>query len=202
MTALTRRSTKTRFALALAGTGAFCCFGSVAQAAEWNKHAVDAVLEFGQIAAPKPVAEVLEKVDTVRDAAATVTGAATAYSVVGVSGPTILGNLATVGGPVGAGAMSGFGVAGLQSKYLYADCDNADACDAAAVAGYVGAGAGTASALALGASYGLGASGLAAIGGLVGGGMAVGAVGLIALPAIGAAAIGAGVYGIASLLTN
>jgi hypothetical protein len=202
MTTLTNRFSKTRFVLALAGAGSLCCLSDIVQAADWNKHALDAALEIGQIAAPAPVGQVLEVVDTVRDTSAAAAGAATAYSVAGASGPAIMGKLAVVGGPVSVGTVSGFGVAGLQDKYLYSDCDHADACDAASVAGYVGAGAGMAGAAALGASYGLGASGLAAIGGLVGGGMAVGVAGLIALPAMGAVAIGAGVYGIASLLTD
>lgn len=202
MTNLTRGFTKTRLTLVLAGASSLCCITETAQAIDWKKHAVDSALEVGQIAAPAPVGQVLEVVDTVRDTSAAAAGAAAAYSVAGVSGPAIMGNLAVVGGPVSAGALSGFGVAGLQSKYLYSDCDNADACDAASVGGYAGAGVGLASAAVLGTTYGVGASGLAAIGGLVGGGMAVGAMGLIALPAAGAVAIGAGIYGLVSLVTD
>jgi hypothetical protein len=202
MISLPCHCTKTCFALLLACAGSLCCIGNIAQAGSRNSHAIDAALEAGQIVAPGPVAQALEVVDTVRDAAATVGGATTAISVIGSSGPTILGNLASAGGPVTAGALSGFGVAGLQSKYLYSDCKDADACDAAAIAGYAGAGAGVAGAAALGASYGVGASGLAAIGGFVGGGMVAGATSLIALPAVGAVVIGAGVYGIVLLLND
>lgn len=190
------------FALTLVGFGALCCAGADVHAGGLRQHGTDAVLTIGQAVAPHPVDTAFEIADTIKDTAATAAGVTTTASVVGSSGPVILSNLSAAGGPVTAGALSGFGVAGLQDKYLYSDCDNADACDAAAVAGYVGAGAGVAGAAALGATYGVGASGLAAIGGMVGGGMAAGAVGLMALPVLGAVAVGAGVYGIASLFTD
>ncbi|MEA3641655.1 MAG: hypothetical protein VBE63_17180 [Lamprobacter sp.] len=190
------------FSLLFVGASALCVVSASAEAGGWRSHGTDAALEAGQLFAPPSTSAALEMVDAVRDTAATASGVMTAASVTGSSGPVILGNLATAGGPVAAGALSGFGVAGLQNKYLYSDCENVDACDAAAIAGYAGAGAGVAGATALGAAYGVGASGLATIGGMVGGGMAAGAVGLIALPAVTAVAIGAGVYGIVSLFSD
>ncbi|MCC7279614.1 MAG: hypothetical protein IT487_15040 [Chromatiaceae bacterium] len=202
MTAITHRPTKTPLALLLALGGILACASGTVQASKWKNHATDAALEAAQITAPEPVLETMEAVDAVRDSAASASGVAAVYGVAGNSAPVILGSLKAVGGPVAVGAVSGFGVAGLQSKILYSECDNANACDAAAYAGYAGAGAGTLGAAALGVSYGVGASGLATIGGLVGGGMAAGAIGLIALPAAGAILIGAAVYGTASLLTD
>lgn len=206
MTARATHSTQIPVALMVAGIGSLCCVGNAAEAAGptngFAKYAPDVAWEVAQMVAPEPIDSALKTIDTVKDTAATVAGVATASAVIGSSGPAILSTLSAAGGPVTTGALSGFGVAGLQNKYLYSDCDNSTACDAASVAGYVGAGAGMASAAALGATYGVGATGLAAIGGMVGGGMAVGAAGLIALPALGAVAIGAGVYGLVSWFSN
>lgn len=182
MNAITHPTVARRFVMPLVCGAALCCVQEVAVAAS--------------------VDEALDAIETTRDVTATAAGAYTTSSVLGSSAPVILSTLKAAGGPVSAGAAAGLGVAGIQSKFLYSDCDNATACDAAAVSGYVGAGAGAASAVALAASYGVGASGLAGIGALVGGGMAVGATALIALPAVGAVAIGAGVYGIASWLSD
>ncbi|MEA3641149.1 MAG: hypothetical protein VBE63_14575 [Lamprobacter sp.] len=107
MTTLTRRFTKTRFVLALAGAVFLCCLSDIVQAADRNKQTVDAALEIGQIVAPAPVGQVFEVVDTLRDMSATAAGAATAYSVAGASGPAIMGKLAVVGGPVGTRAAVG-----------------------------------------------------------------------------------------------
>lgn len=135
----TRRNQIPSF-LVLTGLGAWCCLSPVAEASSWKQHTADLALEIGQLTAPAPVVEMLESADMVRDTSATAAGATTAISVVGSSGPVILSKLAAVGGPVAAGALSGFDVAGVQNKLLYSDCDNADACDATAVAGYAGAG--------------------------------------------------------------
>ena len=201
--AFSRSTTKIPQALMLAGVGSLCAVSSTTAEAGWFKrHGTNIALEVAQVAAPEPVRGTVEFIDTIRDTGATAVGAGTTYAVLGSSGPVIMGKLAAVGGPVTAGGVSGFGVAGLQNRYLYSDCKNANACDAAATAGYLGAGAGLAGATALGATYGVGATGLATIGSMVGGGMAAGAIGLIALPAVGAVAVGAGVYGLVSLFQH
>lgn len=165
----------------------------------WKQHGRDAAIEGGKIGLDLvPGGELMEQavkvVDTAVDSAATASGTSTAIAVVSKSGPAILSTLKAAGGPVAAGGTAGFGVAGLQEKYLYDDCDKQAACDVAAISGYVGAAAGTVGTVGLGASFGLGASGLASIGALVGGGMAAGAVTLIALPAVAAVAVAGGAY--------
>ncbi len=165
----------------------------------WKQHGRDAAIEGTKIGLELvPGGELMEQavkvVDTAVDSAATASGTSTAIAVVSKSGPAILSTLKAAGGPVAAGGTAGFGVAGLQEKYLYDDCDKQAACDVAAISGYVGAAAGTVGTVGLGASFGLGASGLAGIGALVGGGMAAGAVTLIALPAVAAVAVAGGAY--------
>ena len=165
----------------------------------WKQHGKDAAIEGAKIGLEQvPGGELMEDavnvVDTAFDSVATVSGTGTAIAVVSKSGPAILSTLKAAGGPVAAGGAAGFGVAGLQEKYLYDDCDKQAACDVAAISGYVGAAAGTVGTVGLGATFGLGASGLAGVGALVGGGMAAGAVTLIALPAVAAVAVAGGAY--------
>lgn len=165
----------------------------------WKQHGTDAAIEgtkigLEQVTGGELMEDAVKVVDTAVDSAATASGAGTAIAVVSKSGPAILNTLKAAGGPVAAGGAAGFGVAGLQEKYLYDDCDKQTACDVAAISGYVGAAAGTVGTVGLGATFGLGASGLAGIGTLVGGGMAAGAVTLIALPAVAAVAVAGGAY--------
>ncbi|MFB1487682.1 MULTISPECIES: hypothetical protein [unclassified Thiocapsa] len=162
--------------------------------------AQDAALGAGEHWAPAPLDEAFGAVNTVKDVAAVAAGTATVHGVAGSSAATILGTLNVAGGPLIVGGGAGFGLAGLQAKYLYSDCADRNACDAAAVSGYVGAGVGTAAAVGLAGTYGVGAAGLAGIGTLVGGGMAAGAVTLVALPAVGVIAFGGGAYALAAWL--
>lgn len=166
----------------------------LAQAANWKAHGTDAALEAAQMTGSETLDQAFAVADTVNDTAATAFGANAAAAVLGKSGPAILTSLKAAGGPVASGSALGFGVAGLQDKFLYSDCTAATACDVAAVSGYVGAGLGTATAVGLGATYGVGAAGLAGIGTLIGGGMAAGAMTLIALPAVAAVAVAGGAY--------
>ncbi|MGB4334938.1 MAG: hypothetical protein WBJ41_08895 [Chromatiaceae bacterium] len=205
MTMSTIRTTR-RLALALASLALLGAHGQAHSQVEgllpklaWKQHGTDAAVEgakFGaeQVTDGDLVATAVQVVDTAVDSAATASGAGTAIAVVSKSGPAILSTLKVAGGPVAAGGAAGFGVAGLQEKYLYSDCDQQTACDVAAISGYAGAAAGTAGAVGLSATFGLGASGLAGIGAMVGGGMAAGAVTLITLPAVAAVAVAGGAY--------
>lgn len=157
-----------------------------ALAANWKVHSADAALCAAEASGNATLQKVVDVADTAVDTAATASGTGVAYAVVGKSGPAILSTLKAAGGPATVGSAAGFAVAGLQGKYLYDNRDDQTACDVAAASGYVGAAAGSVGSIGLGMAYGVGASGLASIGGLVGGGMVVGTVSLIALPAAAA----------------
>jgi len=208
MTSTQRRPVTTPIILSLLCGGLLCSVdaGAYEKTANSIPHGTHLAKELawtaGEQLAPAPLDQVISAANTAKDVAAAGAGAYTTSAVLGSSAPAILTALKAVGGPIGVGGASGLSIASLQSKYLYSDCEKTTACDAASVSGYVGAGAGTAGALALGSFYGVGATGLVGIGSLVGGGMAVGAISLIALPAVGAVAIGAGVYGLVSWLTD
>lgn len=206
---MTHASACTPLVLALVGAGLYLTTTAVEAAGNQTgdrRHArdlaQDAVLGAGEHWAPAPLDDAFGTVNTVKDVAAVAAGTATVHGVVGSSAATILSTLNVAGGPLIVGGGAGFGLAGLQAKYLYSDCTDQTACDAAAVSGYVGAGLGTAAAVGLGTTYGVGAAGLAGIGALVGGSMAAGAVTLVVLPAVGVIALGGGVYAIAGWLLD
>lgn len=165
-----------------------------ALAANWKMHSADAALWAAEASGNATLQQVVVVADTAVETAAAASSTGVAYAVVGKSGPAILATLKAAGGTATVGSTAGFAVAGLQDKYLYDNCDDQTACDVAAVSGYVGATAGSVGSIGLGMAYGLGASGLASIGGLVGGGMVAGAVSLIALPAVAAVTIAGGAY--------
>lgn len=213
MTMSTIRTTR-RLALVLATLALLGAHGQAHSQVEgllprlaWKQHGTDAAVEgtklgVEQVTDEDLMAKAVKVVDTAVDSVATASGAGTAIAVVSKSGPAILSTLKAAGGPVAAGGAAGFGVAGLQEKYLYDDCNKQTACDVAAISGYVGAAAGTAGTVGLAASFGLGASGLAGVGAMVGGGMAVGAVTLISLPAVAAVAVAGGAYLVADWMLD
>jgi len=128
-------------------------------------------------------------------------GAITAVS--GASGASIMSTMATIGGVIGGGVIAGTGIVGgfgglgsahLMNEYLYSDCKNQTACNAAQVGTYTGVAVGTVASVGTLAVVGAGPVGLATIGAAVGGGMAAGATAVVAAPIIAAAAIGGFVY--------
>ncbi len=113
-----------------------------------------------------------------------------AFTAAGVGGggvgPVIISTI--------AGGAAGFGTAKLMNDYLYSDCQNQNACEAAKVGTLAGAATGTAGIVATVAAVGADAMGLATIGATVGGGMAAGAAVLVAAPVVAAVAIGGATY--------
>lgn len=141
--------------------------------------------------------------DDVTSAVSIATVGGTAAAVTGASGASIMSTMATAGAVVGGGVAAGVGLVGgfggvgaahLMNKYLYSDCKNQTACDAAQVGTYTGAAVGTAASVGALAVAGAGPVGLATIGATIGGGMAAGATAVVAAPIVAAAAIGGLVY--------
>ncbi len=93
------------------------------------------------------------------------------------------------------GAAGGVGTAYYINDKMFTNCsDGQEACDAAQLGTYTGAGLGTLWGVACLAAEGANLVGLASIGSMVGGGVAAGAVTVVAAPIIAAAAIGGATY--------